>query len=435
MRRIFLTPLVLAVAMCTAAASDTPGRQAGLEQLARLPSQHGGRIKPLATAAAEIASHEGHSFGRLFAQGRRSAAVAALLSLSTCDEAPRHRVFLRVRLFPTPGEWLSADDAATAHECCDDARAFAGLATRTLAAWNSSDAAAFNTAADELAIFLEKLHRLHDLSTARLSAELALDSYRPFLISGLIYILTWVPLVVLVTKGTRGSSTRIAGPVAGGAFGANLAALALYTWVAGRLPLNNTYEGMLTLAGFLGLFAVGAAFSRRFFAVTGMAGLLAGLVLLAAELTPVRSTITPPVPALQSLWLQVHVLTCFVAYAAFAITFAAALVVLGSGREGVRVRFDGISVRAALFGFIFLSIGILTGAAWARQAWGRYWAFDPKETWALVTWLVYAAYLHLALVKGRRRLLRAVAAIVGFLAVIFTFIGVNYLLPGLHSYA
>ena len=86
-----------------------------------------------------------------------------------------------------------------------------------------------------------------------------------------------------------------------------------------------------------------------------------------------------------------------------------------------------------MFGFLFLSIGIITGAVWANQAWGRYWGWDPKETWSLVTWLIYATLLHARLMRGWQGKRIAVLSCVGFFAVIFTYFGVN-LLPGLHSY-
>jgi len=86
-----------------------------------------------------------------------------------------------------------------------------------------------------------------------------------------------------------------------------------------------------------------------------------------------------------------------------------------------------------MFGFLFLSVGIITGAVWANTAWGRYWGWDPKETWSLITWFVYAILLHARLMRGWQGKRIAIISILGFLAVMFTYFGVNYL-PGLHSY-
>jgi len=87
-----------------------------------------------------------------------------------------------------------------------------------------------------------------------------------------------------------------------------------------------------------------------------------------------------------------------------------------------------------MFGFLFLTIGIITGAVWANSAWGRYWGWDPKETWSLITWFIYASLLHARMMRGWRGRRIAYLSIVGFVAVLFTYFGVNYL-PGLHSYA
>ena len=96
---------------------------------------------------------------------------------------------------------------------------------------------------------------------------------------------------------------------------------------------------------------------------------------------------------------------------------------------------DLISYRSVCLGMLFLSLTILTGAIWAEQAWGSYWSWDPKETWSLVTWIIYAVYLHLRLRRGWKGKTAAWFAVIGFICVIFTYIGVNTFLPGIHSYA
>jgi cytochrome c-type biogenesis protein CcsB len=94
---------------------------------------------------------------------------------------------------------------------------------------------------------------------------------------------------------------------------------------------------------------------------------------------------------------------------------------------------DDLNHRLVMFGFLFLSVGIITGAVWAHSAWGRYWGWDPKETWSLITWFVYATLLHARMMRGWRGKRTAILSIGGFAAVLFTYFGVN-LLPGLHSY-
>ncbi len=98
-------------------------------------------------------------------------------------------------------------------------------------------------------------------------------------------------------------------------------------------------------------------------------------------------------------------------------------------------RLDRVIEYAIRFSFPFMTLGIVTGAVWANETWGTYWSWDPKETWALVTWLIYAAYLHARIVTGWRGRATVAMAVAGFLVIVFTYFGVNYLLSGLHSYA
>jgi cytochrome c-type biogenesis protein CcsB len=137
------------------------------------------------------------------------------------------------------------------------------------------------------------------------------------------------------------------------------------------------------------------------------------------------------------------VVTCFLGYAAFAVSFGVSVLYLIKRRAGEgRLRgfppakiLDDINYRAIAVGFPFLSVGIITGAIWADVAWGSYWSWDPKETWSLITWLVYATFLHSRFTRGWVGQRSAVLSVLGFVAVLFTYFGVNFLLSGLHSYA
>jgi len=153
-------------------------------------------------------------------------------------------------------------------------------------------------------------------------------------------------------------------------------------------------------------------------------------------------------PALQSAWFVPHVVVYFLGYAALFLSFVTAILelVFPGGRHlahGNRWGFDNLHFHrwtylAILFGFVMLSLGLIFGAYWAKYAWGDWWSWDPKENWALISWLVYAAYLHLRRVPGMSPNALAWTAILGFLAVMFTYLGVNYLpaaQQALHSYA
>jgi cytochrome c-type biogenesis protein CcsB len=176
-------------------------------------------------------------------------------------------------------------------------------------------------------------------------------------------------------------------------------------------------------------------------------GIAAGMQFFAASVTAWAGLfqthgrdIDPLMPALQSNWLLFHVVTCFFAYAAFT---AAAFIALHFLYRILRnpdlnsSETDNLLYRCVSIGFFMLTLGILSGSAWAQKAWGRYWGWDPKEVWSLITWIIYALFLHLRVARGWRAKKLALLAVVGFLAMLFTFLGVNYLpfLSGLHSYA
>ncbi len=206
-----------------------------------------------------------------------------------------------------------------------------------------------------------------------------------------------------------------------------------------QVPLANFYESLVFFSWCLPTLPL-ISFRRY---TTGFLGgllsLLASLLLAYASLG-VDSHIRPLMPALKSNWLLLHVLTCFVGYGAFALAFGAALLFIWQLRCPLLPAatslpyMDRLIYQATVIGFVFLTLGIVTGAVWAEAAWGRYWSWDPKETWSLITWLIYATLLHARLVKGWQGRRIAWLAVLGFLAVLFTYLGVSFLLPGLHSY-
>jgi cytochrome c-type biogenesis protein CcsB len=205
-----------------------------------------------------------------------------------------------------------------------------------------------------------------------------------------------------------------------------------------HVPLSNFYESLIFFAWSLPFMAL-TVFRRQRQAYLGVVvGLLAAIILAYASLG-VDSHIRPLMPALKSNWLLIHVVTCFLGYAAFALAFGSAVLYLvqgprPSGKLPAPADLDRFTYQGVVLGFILLTLGILTGAVWAESAWGRYWSWDPKETWSLITWFIYATLLHARLIKGWQGRRIAWLAVVGFMAVLFTYLGVSFLLPGLHSY-
>jgi ABC-type transport system involved in cytochrome c biogenesis permease subunit len=211
--------------------------------------------------------------------------------------------------------------------------------------------------------------------------------------------------------------------------------------MAGHLPFSSRYEFALSLVWASLIIYVLLGASRRgqrldaFGSQATIGVLLVTLLVTTYALTRAaeQRAVAPLLPALRSPWFPLHVLTMLVGYAALGVAAGLALVRLrqpASSAPGQLEEAAGRAMQRALtLGFPWLTLGILTGAIWAHQAWGRYWGWDPKETWALITWLWYLLVLHLrALPRWRGRRLAAML-VIGFAAVLFTFVGVPWLVP------
>lgn len=211
-------------------------------------------------------------------------------------------------------------------------------------------------------------------------------------------------------------------------------------WVeAGRAPFSNMFESLVLFAWAIAAVYLVLRARAKIPWLTAASAAFAALTL--AYASAFESDIRPLMPALQSNWLSFHVMTCFLGYGGFAVSALVAIGFLVSDRPGsaappeVKVTLETILAQTISFGFLFLTLGILTGAVWANSAWGTYWSWDPKETWSLITWFIYAMFLHCRFMRGWRGRRAAWISILGFLSVLFTYFGVNFLLSGLHSYA
>jgi cytochrome c-type biogenesis protein CcsB len=215
----------------------------------------------------------------------------------------------------------------------------------------------------------------------------------------------------------------------------------------GHAPLSNLYESLIFFSWALILLYLIIETRTKNRAMGTFITPLAFLSLAYASFSDnIQDGIQPLVPALQSNWLTAHVITCFFGYAAFALSFGMSIMYLIKMNEGPDNRggiyniipgletLDELSYQMVVIGFLLLTLGIITGSVWAHSAWGSYWTWDPKETWSLVTWLVYAAMLHARLMKGWKGRRLALLSIIGFICVLFTYFGVNYL-SSLHSYS
>lgn len=262
-----------------------------------------------------------------------------------------------------------------------------------------------------------------------------------FMIAFFAYLLAALIFILYVAfkkeiLGKLATSTTILG------FVLHTLAIIIRVIESGRLPFSNQYEFATSFTWGIVLCFLVLHFVYKFTGVGAFVMPLAFLVMGYASVLP--KEIKPLMPALQSGWLYIHVGTAVLSYGAFAVAAGLAAMYIISERKNTLATnnsvlpdaevCDYLSYRVISFGYIMLTLVIVTGAIWAKAAWSRYWGWDPKETWSLVTWLIYSTYLHLRLSRGWKGRSAALFAIIGFVCVIFTFIGVNILLPGIHSY-
>jgi len=220
---------------------------------------------------------------------------------------------------------------------------------------------------------------------------------------------------------------------------AQTAYMALRWIAAGRAPFSNMFESLVLFAWAVVVVYLALQVRRQIPVLAAATALLAVLTL--AYASTYETKIEPLMPALRSNWLAVHVFTVFLGYGAFGVAFVSSLAYLVAARAGGKTRpevvdaFDAATGKSISFGFLFLTVGIIAGAVWANSAWGSYWSWDPKETWSLITWLIYAVFLHCRFMRGWRGKRAAWISVIGFASVVFTYFGVNFLLSGMHSYA
>lgn len=213
----------------------------------------------------------------------------------------------------------------------------------------------------------------------------------------------------------------------------------LRTYIGGRFPLSNGYETMIFIAWCVMLISL--AFRRRFILMVSFGFLLSGFTLLVASLGQMNPQITPLMPVLVSPWLSIHVSLIMMSYAllGFIMLNGLTALILISTKKKVNEQIERLTLISRLFLYpatFFLGAGIFIGAIWANVSWGRYWAWDPKEVWALITFLFYGLAFHMQSLKlFNRPVFFHLFMVLAFGTVLMTYFGVNYVLGGMHSYA
>lgn len=359
----------------------------------------------------------------------------------------------KLRLLPQPGPdtdaWFTIKEireaGATGNARFDDLLdAYEGMK----AAYLAGDAAEFNGALKRLAA-IQRTADGRMLSEAMVSLEniyyvvdVKFVGLILFSFAGLLFILS------LVSRNPIFRRLSLIGILAGIAW--NFWVIGGRTAIGGRLPLKNLNEVFLVVLFFVPL--IGLLLERLFknSLYTGVSALLSIVGYIGAlNLDAEGFDIAPLVAILMSPWREIHILTIMLSYAILLVSFGLdvgylvlafvrRLLPTGSNRAAsLGETADDLHHKAYLvlaWGFLFLTVGITTGAAWAHSSWGRYWGWDPKEVWATVAWAIYALFLHLRLFFRMPKAWLAVVNIIGFAAILFTYFGVTYLLSGLHAY-
>jgi ABC-type transport system involved in cytochrome c biogenesis permease subunit len=241
-----------------------------------------------------------------------------------------------------------------------------------------------------------------------------------FTIAFVIYILAaFFYLAVVFSRNEKWAKPGLSLAVAGLVL--HTAALILRTFESGHAPFTNMYESLsfLSWAIVLAFVIINNAVRIPRVGPYLMLIVVALVALASSPLMPKNAT--PLVPALQSYWLWLHVSVTLLGEAFFAVAFVSSILYLRADSEEKKEKMDSVSYRSVAVGFpLFTLGGLIFGMVWAYKAWGTYWSWDPKEVWSLITWLVFALYLHTRIVMGWKGKRSAVIAIVGFLAALFT---------------
>lgn len=363
-------------------------------------------------------------------------------------------------IFPHDG---TLDDNHAWYSPGDDLGAFSGqdsmfvskifpwFATESMKSIESGDWSVPQEIAGMIATYQNAKARAYDIDPDRIEAEMLYNRLNLFKWAGFFYmgfglllILALIFRLVSPNRGWRVAVGVLIGIIVvifiGQTFG-----VGLRWYISGRPPVSNAYESMIFVAWATAI--AGLAFGWRSRMTMALAAFLSGVLMFVSTLNWMDPEITPLVPVLKSPWLLVHVAAITGSYGFFGIGFLLGLIsllVMACKTPKNAARLDGqiremtiINEMALIVGLVLLTAGTFLGAVWANESWGRYWGWDPKETWALITMIVYAFIIHARFVPAIRRggdYLFSLMTVIGLGSVLMTFFGVNYYLSGMHSY-
>ena len=346
--------------------------------------------------------------------------------------------------------WIGSSDIAGKKGGASDLeKQVVDTVKRLIAAFRDKDPVLFDKAVEDLLAAQRAVPGYEHVSQRRIEWDIRNTRLRPFYWGAWFYLIA----ALLFAWATSHRAPRWIGGfgtvVLVVAFVFHVGGIAMRGCVLGRLPLANLYESLVfAVAGTTALSLLLRFRGSGVLLGLGSAALGSVLMGLANSLPVDMTRPSPLIAALQSYWLFIHVSVIMLAYSAFALSFFVSFFYVAkrsaSSRQSEGVHSPGhlsdldrieiLNHRIICVGFPLLTAGIVLGAIWAETAWGRPWGWDAKETWGAITWMVYAIYLHLRLLPGWSGIRSVTVSLIGFAAVVFTYLGVSFLLPGLHSY-
>jgi cytochrome c-type biogenesis protein CcsB len=392
------------------------------------------------------------ALGALFDEARRlNADASAATKLSTETQSLYGRLVLLdellsgagFRLIPHPQD-ATAPWASPLEAGLEPAQAWQQL----LAGWAAQDAHAYSEGLSALQTIVRRTAGPDYPTAATLDREVGYNRMQPFHKAWLLYLVLALTSLLAAALAPFSLSEMIKKGLGWVNTGLLLAALAFHTVgltyitvITGRAPISNLFESMVFIIwSTILLAAIFYFISKRENYLLVTAGVLGTIAMGYALDSTIDISINPLVPVLRSYWLNIHVTVITFSYGAFAVAAGLGHAYLWRYRKQPRDtaglgKIDKLSYRVLGIGVITLTAGIILGAVWANESWGRYWGWDPKETWSLITLLFYVALIHGRMNGWITKRNTAVLNIAGLAVVLMTYFGVNYYLSGLHSYA
>ncbi len=310
---------------------------------------------------------------------------------------------------------------------------------KALEASVSKDQAAFDSAAHSLIQYLRTLGGDQYPSERKLALELFYEKSGLFQKSWIFYFLGFLLFLLPAAKNRVLIGLAWAGTLTG--FVLHTGALALRIVIGGRAPVSNMYESLIFLAWSLVVVSICLSLIYRHRLILAVGSALGFLALLISDLLPINSNVSSLVPVLRSnYWLTIHVLTIVTSYGVFALAmglghFNLGLFIFAPRKKSLIHTTTKFLYRIIQIGVLLLAAGTILGGMWANESWGRFWGWDPKETWALISLLGYLAIVHGRFAGWLKDFGLALGSLIGFLLILMTYYGVNFILgQGLHSY-